>query len=146
MANMSVDCDCCAEAEDPCMKDIGILASTDPVAIDKACYDLIIKENTNGSNAWKDWADAREALNTAKVAEKHNIGTLDYNLIDVDNEQPDSKNDLWYVWYIIIPVGSVIIVGLIVAFIVIKIKKGKKETLLDENSQEIGKVVSTRSE
>ena len=146
LANISTHCDCGRGQPAPRVRDIGILASTDPVAIDKACYDLIIKENTNGSEAWKDWADAREALNTAKVAEKHNIGTLDYNLIDVDNEQPDSKNDLWYVWYIIIPVGSVIIVGLIVAFIVIKIKKGKKDSLLGEDSQEIGKIVSTRSE
>ncbi len=41
MANMSVDCDCCAKAEDPCMKDIGILVSLDPVAIDQACLDLV---------------------------------------------------------------------------------------------------------
>ena len=41
MKNLSVDCDCCAVAEDPCMKDIGILASLDPVAVDQACIDLI---------------------------------------------------------------------------------------------------------
>ena len=41
MKNLSVDCDCCVVAEDPCMKDIGMLASLDPVAIDQACMDLI---------------------------------------------------------------------------------------------------------
>ena len=48
MCNMSVDCDCCAVAEDPCLKDIGILASTDPVAIDKACIDLVKNCNDKG--------------------------------------------------------------------------------------------------
>ena len=48
MANMSVDCDCCAVAEDPCMKDIGILASIDPVAIDQACLDLVYQSNDLG--------------------------------------------------------------------------------------------------
>ena len=50
MANMSVDCDCCAKAEDPCMKDIGILASTDPVAIDQACIDLVYNSNDPGKD------------------------------------------------------------------------------------------------
>ena len=45
MVNMSVDCDCCAKAEDPCMKDIGILASLDPIAIDQACIDLVYNSN-----------------------------------------------------------------------------------------------------
>ena len=48
MSNMSVDCDCCAKAEDPCMKDIGILASTDPVALDKACVDLVYNSIDKG--------------------------------------------------------------------------------------------------
>ena len=48
MANMSVDCDCCAVAEDPCMKDIGILASLDPIAIDQACVDLVKNSNDPG--------------------------------------------------------------------------------------------------
>ena len=50
MCNMSVDCDCCAKAEDPCMKDIGILASTDPVAIDKACLDLVYNSSDPGKD------------------------------------------------------------------------------------------------
>ena len=50
MANMSVDCDCCAVAEDPCMKDIGILASTDPVALDQACIDLVYNSRDPGKN------------------------------------------------------------------------------------------------
>ena len=48
MCNMSVDCDCCAKAEDPCMKDIGILSSTDPVALDQACIDLVYNSNDDG--------------------------------------------------------------------------------------------------
>ena len=48
MKNMSVDCDCCAKAEDPCMKDIGILSSTDPVALDQACIDLVYNSNDLG--------------------------------------------------------------------------------------------------
>ncbi len=48
MCNLSVDCDCCAVAEDPCMKDIGVLASLDPIAIDQACIDLIKKSDDSG--------------------------------------------------------------------------------------------------
>ncbi len=48
MKNLSVDCDCCAVAEDPCMKDIGILASLDPVAIDQACIDLVMQSDDPG--------------------------------------------------------------------------------------------------
>ena len=48
MVNMSVDCDCCAKAKDPCMKDIGILASTDPVALDQACIDLVYNSDDKG--------------------------------------------------------------------------------------------------
>jgi len=50
MCNMSVDCDCCAVAEDPCMQDIGILASLDPVAIDQACIDLVYNSKDPGKN------------------------------------------------------------------------------------------------
>ena len=48
MKNLSVDCDCCAVAEDPCMKDIGMLASLDPVAIDRACLDLVYASDDPG--------------------------------------------------------------------------------------------------
>ena len=143
LANISTHCDCGNKAPAPRVRDIGILASTDPVAIDRACYDLILKENTNGSNAWKDWADERLALHTLEVAEKHNIGTQDYNLIEVEFD------DLWYVYYIIIPVGAVLIIGLIITLIIIKVRKGKKEKLLDENKDEnaeLGSAVISRAE
>ena len=52
LANISTNCDCRRKAPEPRVRDIGILASTDPVAIDKACYDLIYNENTNGSQTW----------------------------------------------------------------------------------------------
>ena len=143
LANISTLCDCGNKAPAPRVRDIGILASTDPVAIDRACYDLILKENTNGSNAWKDWADEKLALNTLEVAETHNIGTQDYNLIEVEFD------DLWYVYYIIIPIGGLLIIGLIITLIVIKVRKGKKEKLLSENQDEnaeLGSAVISRAE
>ena len=62
MKNMSVDCDCCAVAEDPCMKDIGILASLDPVAIDKACVDLVINSDDPGKNHLLERINSRNGL------------------------------------------------------------------------------------
>ena len=143
LANISTLCDCGNKAPEPRVRDIGILASTDPVAIDKACYDLILKENTNGSNAWKDWANERLALHTLEVAEKLNVGTQDYNLIEVEFD------DLWYVYYIIIPIGGLLIIGLIITLIVIKVRKGKKEKLLSKNQDEnaeLGSAVISRAE
>ena len=82
MANMSVDCDCCAVAEDPCMKDIGILASTDPVALDQACIDLVYKSNDPGRDHLIERIESRNGLHTIEVAEKLNVGTRSYELIE----------------------------------------------------------------
>lgn len=82
MANMSVDCDCCAVAEDPCMKDIGILASTDPVALDQACIDLVYKSNDPGRDHLIERIESRNGLHTIEVAEKLNVGTRNYELIE----------------------------------------------------------------
>lgn len=82
MANMSVDCDCCAVAEDPCMKDIGILASTDPVALDQACIDLVYKSNDPGKDHLIERIESRNGLHTIEVAEKLNVGTRNYELIE----------------------------------------------------------------
>ncbi len=84
MCNMSVDCDCCNVAEDPCMEDIGILASTDPVAIDQACIDLVKNSNDLGRDHLLERINSRQGLHTIEAAEALGIGTRDYELINVD--------------------------------------------------------------
>ena len=83
MCNMSVDCDCCAKAEDPCMKDIGILISTDPVAIDKACIDLVYNSNDSGKEHLIERIESRHGTHTIDVANELGIGSLEYELIEV---------------------------------------------------------------
>lgn len=82
MANMSVDCDCCAVAEDPCMKDIGILASTDPVALDQACVDLVYNSRDPGKNHLIERIESRNGIHTIEEAEKLKVGTRNYELIE----------------------------------------------------------------
>ena len=84
MKNMSVDCDCCAVAEDPCLKDIGVLISTDPIAIDGACLDLVINSNDEGKEHFLERVNSRNGMHTIEVAEKHGFGTTNYELIDID--------------------------------------------------------------
>ena len=85
MCNMSVDCDCCAKAEDPCMKDIGILASTDPVAIDKACVDLVYNSNDPGKEHLIERIESRNGIHTIDAASNLGIGSKEYKLINIDN-------------------------------------------------------------
>jgi len=84
MANMSVDCDCCAVAEDPCMKDIGILASLDPIAIDKACIDLVNNSNDPGKEHFMERVNSRNGIHTIEASETLGFGTTDYELIEVE--------------------------------------------------------------
>lgn len=84
MKNMSVDCDCCAVAEDPCLKDIGVLISTDPIAIDRACLDLVINSNDEGKEHFLERVNSRNGMHTIEVAEKHGFGTTNYELIGID--------------------------------------------------------------
>ena len=84
MKNMSVDCDCCAVAEDPCMKDIGILISEDPIAIDQACIDLVINSNDPGKEHFLERVNSRHGTHTIESAEKLGFGTRNYKLINVD--------------------------------------------------------------
>ncbi len=84
MCNMSVDCDCCAVAEDPCMKDIGILASTDPIAIDKACIDLVKNSNDEGKVHFLERVESRHGTHTIDAANDLKFGTIDYELINID--------------------------------------------------------------
>lgn len=83
MCNMSVDCDCCSVAEDPCMKDIGILASTDPVAIDQACIDLVKKSEDEGKVHFLERVESRHGTHTIDVAEELGVGTKEYELIEI---------------------------------------------------------------
>ena len=83
MKNMSVDCDCCAVAEDPCIADIGILASTDPVAIDKACLDLVYSSDDKGKSHLIERIESRNGILTVKAAAELGIGSEEYELIEI---------------------------------------------------------------
>ncbi len=80
MKNLSVDCDCCSVAEDPCMKDIGVLISTDPVAIDQACVDLIYASKDPGRDHMVERIESRKAILTLEAAEAIGLGNRDYEL------------------------------------------------------------------
>ena len=84
MKNMSIDCDCCAKAEDPCMKDIGILSSTDPVALDQACIDLVYNANDKGKEHLIERIESRNGIHTIEVSQELNIGSREYELINID--------------------------------------------------------------
>ena len=84
MKNLSVDCDCCAVAEDPCMQDIGILASTDPVAIDQACIDLVYNSEDKGKEHFIERVESRNGIHTIEVAEELGVGNREYELINID--------------------------------------------------------------
>lgn len=81
MKNLSVDCDCCDVAEDPCMADIGILASLDPVAIDKACLDLVYAADDPGREHFLERVESLHGIHTIEAAESLGIGTSEYELI-----------------------------------------------------------------
>ncbi len=84
MKNMSVDCDCCAVAEDPCMKDIGILASLDPVAIDQACLDLVYAAvDDPGRDHLLERIESRNGVHTIEAAAELGIGSREYELTEV---------------------------------------------------------------
>ena len=84
MKNLSVDCDCCAIAEDPCMKDVGILISTDPVAIDRACLDLIYKSDDPGKDHFLERVKTRNGEHTVDRAAQLGFGVKEYELISID--------------------------------------------------------------
>lgn len=83
MKNMSVDCDCCAVAEDPCIADIGILASTDPVAIDQACLDLVYGCDDPGKAHFLERVESRNGVHTIEAAAELGFGSREYELIEV---------------------------------------------------------------
>ena len=83
MKNMSVDCDCCAVAEDPCMKDIGVLASFDPVAIDKACIDLVYASDDPGRDHLIERIESLNGILTVNASAALEVGSLEYELIEI---------------------------------------------------------------
>ena len=85
MCNMSVDCDCCAVAEDPCMKDIGILSSTDPIALDQACIDLVYNSTDKGKEHLIERIESKNGAYTIECANKLNFGTKEYELIELND-------------------------------------------------------------
>ncbi len=84
MKNMSVDCDCCAVAEDPCMKDIGMLISLDPVAIDQACIDIVYAATDDpGQSHLLERIESRNGVHTIEAAGELGFGSREYELIEV---------------------------------------------------------------
>ena len=84
MKNMSVDCDCCAVAEDPCLADMGVLASTDPVAIDQACIDLVYGCDDPGKAHFLERVESRNGVHTIESAAALGIGSREYELVEVN--------------------------------------------------------------
>lgn len=85
MKNMSVDCDCCAKAEDPCMKDIGILISLDPIAIDQACIDLVYAATDDpGRDHLLERIESRNGVLTIEASAKLGFGSREYELVEVE--------------------------------------------------------------
>lgn len=84
MKNMSVDCDCCAVAEDPCIADIGILVSDDPVAIDQACIDLVYACSDPGKPHLIERIETRNGVHTIEAAAQLGYGSREYELIEID--------------------------------------------------------------
>ena len=84
MKNMSVDCDCCAKAEDPCIADIGILISDDPIAIDQACVDLVYASDDPGKSHLIKRIESRNGILTVEAAAELGFGSRQYELIEVE--------------------------------------------------------------
>ena len=85
MKNLSVDCDCCAVAEDPCMQDIGMLISLDPVAIDQACIDLVYAATDDaGQKHFIERVESRNGIHTIEAAVEIGCGVREYELINID--------------------------------------------------------------
>ena len=84
MKNMSVDCDCCAVAEDPCIADIGILVSTDPIAIDQACIDLVYACSDPGKPHLIQRIESRNGVHTIEAAAALGYGEREYALVEVE--------------------------------------------------------------
>lgn len=117
VANISKECDCAGGlAPDPQINDIGILSSIDPIALDRACIDLIKKTTDNGTDDWVNQLNNLKGENTIRVAEAHGIGTQDYNLIVIDEDEEENNNTLSIIVICLSVLASMIIGGLIIFF------------------------------
>ncbi len=117
VANISKECDCAGGlAPDPQINDIGILSSIDPIALDRACVDLIKKTTDNGTDDWVNQLNNLKGENTIRVAEAHGIGTQDYNLIVIDEDEEENNNTLSIIVICLSVLASMIIGGLIIFF------------------------------
>ncbi len=83
MNNLSIDCDCDSHPEDPCMQDIGILASLDPVALDQACIDLIYNSNDAGRDHFVERIERQNGRHILPYAEEIGLGSRDYDLEEI---------------------------------------------------------------
>ncbi len=83
MKNMSVDCDCCAVAEDPCMQDMGMLISLDPIAIDQACLDLVYASKDPGRDHFLERVESRNGVHTVEAAAELGFGSREYELVEI---------------------------------------------------------------
>lgn len=86
MKNISVDCDCDAHASAPCMQDIGILASLDPVAVDQACLDLVYQSNDPGKDKLIERIESRHGVHTIESAYDLGVGNREYELVQIDEK------------------------------------------------------------
>ena len=80
---LSVDCDCDGNPHEPEMGDLGIFASTDPVALDQACYDAVINAHDCGKKALIERMNSRHGIHTVETAEKHGLGTREYEIVEI---------------------------------------------------------------
>ncbi len=123
MSNISLWCDCAGGlAPVPKIHDMGILASTDPVAIDRACLDLIIKHVDEGTEEFMEQLKNALGENTLAAAEKHGIGTKDYELIDIDKQDNTPLNTT-----LIIIICCVVVILLISGIVVFAFYRRKKK-------------------
>lgn len=84
MKNISKDCDCDGNASAPCMKDIGVLASLDPVAVDQACLDLVYNSEDPGKDILINRIESLHGVHTVEAAAELGVGTREYELINID--------------------------------------------------------------
>ena len=133
VANISRECDCAGGlAPEPEINDIGILASTDPVALDRACVDLVKNTHESGTDAWVNQLNNLKGENTIAVAESHGIGTQKYKLILLDEEESnEGKEDKGTL--IVIVLATVIGVTFLVIFFVYFIMKNKSNVRTQED-------------
>ncbi len=85
MNRLSVDCDCDGNPAEPDMHDIGILASTDPVALDQACIDLIYEQKDGDGKSLVQRIESRNGLHTLEHAEEIGLGSRHYSLVRIDD-------------------------------------------------------------